>query len=374
MFTGLQSTLVNLPQALQPDWPGNVWWHWVIFTLIIIVFFLATVIMFIFMERRVLGKMQARIGPNRVGPFGLLQAIADAVKVLTKESITPSNADKIVFWLAPAIVFAPVLMVFAVVPFANGAALADLNIGILYMIAISSISTVGVFMAGWSSNNKYSMLGAMRMVAAVISYEMPLVLTFATIVMMTGSMSLNDIVIAQQSYPFIFLQPLGFFLAFVAGCAEINRSPFDLMEADSEIVAGFHTEYSGMKFAMYYLGEYGEAVVMSTIIATLFLGGWRGPFLPPVIWLIGKIFFVFFLMIWTRTTLPRVRIDQLMKLAWKFLFPLALINLFATALEVLAFPNGLPWYFIPVNFAIGIVLVLLWSRLYKTGGGRIEVE
>ena len=374
MFTGLENALVNMPQALKPDWPGNVWWHWVIFTLIIIVFFLGSVIMFIYMERRVLGKMQARIGPNRVGPFGLLQAIADAVKVLTKESITPGNADKIVFWLAPAIVFAPVLMVFAVVPFANGAILADLNIGILYVIAIGSLSTVGVFMAGWSSNNKYSMLGAMRMVAAVISYEMPIVLTFATIVIITGSMSLNDIVVSQLHYPFIFLQPLGFFLAFTAGCAEINRSPFDLMEADSEIVAGFHTEYSGMKFAMYYLGEYGEAVVMSTVIATLFLGGWQGPFLPPFIWLIGKVFFVFFLMIWTRTTLPRVRIDQLMKLAWKFLFPLALINLFATGLEVLAYPDGLPWVFIPVNFAFGILMVLLWSRLYKVGWGRIEIE
>jgi len=374
VFTGLENALVNMPQALKPDWPGNVWWHWVIFTLIIIVFFLGSVIMFIYMERRVLGKMQARIGPNRVGPFGLLQAIADAVKVLTKESITPGNADKIVFWLAPAIVFAPVLMVFAVVPFANGAILADLNIGILYVIAIGSLSTVGVFMAGWSSNNKYSMLGAMRMVAAVISYEMPIVLTFATIVIITGSMSLNDIVVSQLHYPFIFLQPLGFFLAFTAGCAEINRSPFDLMEADSEIVAGFHTEYSGMKFAMYYLGEYGEAVVMSTVIATLFLGGWQGPFLPPFIWLIGKVFFVFFLMIWTRTTLPRVRIDQLMKLAWKFLFPLALINLFATGLEVLAYPDGLPWVFIPVNFAFGILMVLLWSRLYKVGWGRIEIE
>ena len=374
MLTGLQNALVTMPQALKADWPGNVWWHWVIFTLIIIVFFLGSVIMFIYMERRVLGKMQARIGPNRVGPFGLLQAIADAVKVLTKENITPSNADKVVFWLAPAIVFAPVLMAFAVVPFANGAILADLNIGILYVIAIGSLSTVGVFMAGWSSNNKYSMLGAMRMVAAVISYEMPIVLTFATIVIIAGSMSLNDIVLAQGKYWFIFSQPLGFFLAFVAGCAEINRSPFDLMEADSEIVAGFHTEYSGMKFAMYYLGEYGEAVVMSTVIATLFLGGWRGPFLWPFVWLIGKVFFVFFLMIWTRTTLPRVRIDQLMKLAWKFLFPLALINLFATGLEVLAYPEGLPWVFIPINFAFGILLVLLWSRLYKVGWGRIEIE
>jgi NADH-quinone oxidoreductase subunit H len=373
VLAALSNSLVNYPQALPPDWPGNVWWHWLIFTIIVIVFFLCSVIGFIYMERRVLGKMQARIGPNRVGPFGLLQAIADAVKVLTKENITPVNADKIVYWLAPAIVFAPVLMVLAVVPFANGALLADLNIGILYVVAVSSISTIGVFMAGWSSSNKYSMIGAMRMVAAVISYEMPIVITIGSIILMAGSMSLNDIVIAQQDYPFVLLQPLAFFLMFVAGCAEINRSPFDLMEADSEIVAGFHTEYSGMKFAMFYLGEYGEAVVMSTIIATLFLGGWQGPILPPFIWLIGKVFFVFFLMIWTRTSLPRIRIDQLMALAWKFLFPLALINLIITGIQVLAYPEGIPWFFIFVNIAIGIILILLWSKLYKVGWGRVEV-
>jgi NADH-quinone oxidoreductase subunit H len=373
VFTTLSHNLTNYPQVLPPDWPGNVWWHWVIFTIIAIVFFLGSVIMFIYMERRVLGKMQARIGPNRIGPFGLLQPIADAVKVLLKENVTPSNADKIVYWLAPAVVFAPVVMVFAVVPFANGAQLADLNIGILYVVGVGSISSIGVFMAGWSSSNKYSMLGAMRMVASIVSYEMPIIITIASIILLTGSMSLNDIVIAQQNYPFVLLQPLAFFLMFVAGCAEINRSPFDLMEADSEIVAGFHTEYSGMKFAIFYLAEYGEAVVMSTLITTLFLGGWQGPFLPPVIWLIFKVFFVFFLMIWTRTTLPRVRIDQLMALAWKFLFPLALINLFITAIQVLVYPNGIPWIFIFVNIAIGVILILLMSRFYKVGGGRVTI-
>lgn len=358
---------------MPPDWPGNIWWHWVIFTVIILVFFLGSVIMFIFMERRVLGKMQSRLGPNRVGPFGLLQAIADAVKVLMKEMITPANADKIIYWMAPAVSFAPVVMVLAVVPFANGAVLVDLDIGILYVIAITSLSSIGVFMAGWSSSNKYSLIGAMRMVAAVVSYEMPIVLVLASIVLIVGSMSLNDIAIAQQNYPMILIQPLAFFIMFVAGCAEINRSPFDLMEADSEIVAGFHTEYSGMKFALFYLSEYGEAVVMSSIIATVFLGGWQGPFLPPWLWFILKVFFVFFLMIWTRTTLPRVRIDQLMALAWKFLFPLAIINLLLTAVQVLAFPDGIPWYFIFVNIAIGAILVILWSRLYKVGGGRVAV-
>lgn len=373
MLANWGNNLTQLAKPLPPDWPGNAWIHWLIFTVIILVFFLGSVIMFIYMERRVLGKMQARLGPNRVGPFGLLQAIADAVKVLMKEMITPANADKIVYWLAPAISFAPVVMILAVVPFANGASLADLDIGIIYVLAISSLSSVGVFMAGWSSSNKYSLLGAMRMVAAVVSYEMPIVLALASVVLIAGSMSLNDIVIAQQSYPMLLLQPLAFFLLFVAGCAEINRSPFDLMEADSEIVAGFHTEYSGMKFALFYLAEYGEAVVMCTIIATVFLGGWQGPFLPPWLWLILKVFFVFFLMVWTRTTLPRVRIDQLMALAWKFLFPLGLMNLLLSSIEVLSFPEGIPWYFIFANIIVGAGLVMLMSRFYKVGGGRVAV-
>ncbi len=366
------NTLGHL-QAVAADWPGGFWWHWLLFTVIIIAFVLIMVIGFIYLERRGMARMQARIGPNRTGPFGLLQAIADFIKVLLKENILPTNADKIVYWLAPVIVFAPAVMVFAVVPFADGALLADLNIGILFVVAISSLSTVGVFMAGWGSSNKYSLIGAMRNVAAVVSYEIPVVLAIAGVVLIAGSLSLNDIVLAQQDIPFILLQPLGFLLLFIGGCAEINRSPFDLMEADSEIVAGFHIEYSGMKFAMFYLGEYAEAVVMSMIITTLFLGGWRGPILPPWLWFILKLFIVFFIMVWTRTTLPRVRIDQLMALAWKFLFPLALINLFITGIQVLTWPEALPWTMIPVNFAIAGILVLLWSRFFKLGWGRVEV-
>jgi NADH-quinone oxidoreductase subunit H len=367
------NTVVNLYKAVSPDWPGNVWWHWVIFTVILIAFLLGTVIMFIYTERRVLAKIQARIGPNRIGPFGLLQPIADAVKVLMKEMITPAGADKIIYWIAPVIGFAPVLMSLAVVPFANGAALADINIGVLYVSAISYLSAIGVFAAGWASANKYSMLGSMRMVASIVSYEIPMMLSIGAVVLTAGSMSLNDIVVSQGHYPTALVQPLALFVMFLAGCAEINRSPFDLMEADSEIIAGFHTEYSGMKFAMFYLSEYGEAVVFSTIIATLFLGGWQGPFLPPPLWLIIKIFLVFFVMIWTRSTLPRVRIDQLMGLAWKFLFPLALVNLFITGFEVLLFPDGLPWYFIVINFAIAALAIFIGSRSYKVGGGRVEI-
>jgi len=360
-------------QTLPPDWPGGFWWHWLVFAVIIIAFVLTLVMGFIWLERRGMARMQARLGPNRAGPLGLLQPVADAIKVLLKEDIVPANADKLVHWLAPIVAFAPALMIFAVVPFQDGALLADLDIGILYVVAISSVSTLGVFMAGWGSSNKYSLLGAMRNVAAVVSYEIPVLLAAAGVVLIAGSLSLNEIVTAQENMPFILLQPLGFLLFFIGGCAEINRSPFDLMEADSELVAGFHIEYSGMKFALFYLAEYAEALVISAIIATLFLGGWRGPVLPPWLWLVIKVFAVFFVMVWTRTTLPRVRIDQLMALAWKFLLPLALINLIITGIQVLAWPDALPWVLVPVNIAIMMVLVLLWSKFSKLGWGRVEV-
>jgi len=364
--------VIRYQASLPLDWPGGFWWHWLVFTIIIIAFVLLTVMGFIWFERRGMGRMQARLGPNRAGPFGLLQPVADAIKVLLKEDIVPSRVDKIVHWLAPVIAFFPVLMIFAVVPFQDGALLADLNVGILYVVAISSVSTVGVLMAGWSSNNKYSLLGGMREVAAVVSYEIPLVLSIVGVVLIAGSLSMNQIVLAQN-IPFILLQPLGFLIFFISGCAEINRSPFDLFEADSELTAGFHTEYSGMKFAMFYLTEYGEALALSAIITTLFLSGWRGPILPPWLWFIIKVFVVFFVMIWTRTTLPRVRIDQLMALSWKFLFPLALINLFITAIEVLVWPEALPWTMILVNITIMAILILLWSKFFKLGWGRVAV-
>ena len=369
---GVNSLVLSRSATLPPDWPGGFWWHWLVFTVIILAFVLSMVMAFIYFERRGMARMQARLGPNRVGPFGVLQPVADAIKVLLKEDIIPTKADKIVHWLAPVVAFAPVLLIFAVVPFQDGALLADLNIGILYVVAISSVSIVGIFMAGWGSSNKYSLLGAMRKIAAVVSYEIPLVLAIIGVVLIAGSLSMNQIVLAQN-VPFILLQPLGFLLFFAAGCAEINRSPFDLMEADSELVAGFHTEYSGMKFAMFYLAEYAEALAMSAIITTLFLGGWRGPILPPWLWFLIKVFAVFFVMIWTRTTLPRIRIDQLMALAWKFLLPLALINLIITAFQVLIWPVALPWVMVPVNIAIMAVLVLIWSKFFKLGWGRVEV-
>jgi len=359
-------------QMLPPDWPGNFWAHWAVFAVVIMVFVLAFVMGFIWFERRAMAIMQARLGPNRAGPFGLLQPVADALKVMLKEDIVPTTADKIVHWLAPIVAFVPVLMVFAVVPFQGGAILADLNIGILYVVAISSVTTMGIFMAGWASNNKYSLIGAMRQVAAVVSYEIPVVLSIVGVILLAGSLSMQQIV-AAQNIPFILVQPLGFLLFFIGALAEINRAPFDLMEADSEIVAGFHIEYSGMKFALFYLVEYAEALVVSAIVTTLFLGGWRGPLLPPWLWFLVKVVIVFFVIVWVRTTVPRVRIDQLMALAWKFLFPLALLNLLITAAEILVWPAVSLWVLVPINIAVMIVLVLVWSRLFKLGWGRVEV-
>lgn len=364
------TNILNAP--LPADWPGgNFWFHWLFFTVIIIVLVFLVLIVVTFSERRVLGFMQARRGPNRTGPYGTFQIIADAFKAMLKEDIIPDRADKLLFWLAPLIAFFPVLLIFTVIPFQNGAMLANLNIGILFILAISSLSVIGIFMAGWASNNKYSMLGAMRSIASVVSYEIPVVLSVVGVILLSGSLSMNQIVISQN-IPFILLQPLGFLLFFIGGCAEISRCPFDLLEADQEIVAGHHTEYSGMKFTMFYLVEYAEALALSTIIATIFLSGWKGPVLPAWLWFLIKTLFIYFLMIWTRATLPRVRIDQLMALAWKFLLPLSLINLFITGIEVLVWPDGLPWIAVPINIAIVIVLVLVWSRLFRLGWGRVE--
>ena len=358
--------------TLPPDWPGGFWAHWGVFVVIIFVFVMPMIMAFIYLERRGLGRFQIRLGPNRVGPFGILQPVADAIKVLIKEDIVPAKGDKWVHWLAPMVAFVPVLMIFAVVPFQDGALLADLNIGILYVVAISSVSVVGIFMAGWASNNKYSLIGAMRTIAQVISYEIPLVLSIIGVVLLTGSLSMNEIVEAQ-GIPFILLQPLGFLIYFLAACAEINRTPFDLLEAESEIVAGFHIEYSGMKFALFYLVEYAEVLAISAIITTLFLGGWRGPILPPFLWFLIKVFGVFFVIFWVRSTIPRLRIDQVMAFAWKCLLPLALLNLLITGIEVVILPEALPWPVIFLNLAIMAVLVVLWSKFFRLGGGRVEV-
>lgn len=373
VITNLDVHNLGTLNTLASDWPGGFWWHWLLFTVIIIVVVIVMVMAYIYMARRQIGRMQSRLGPNRTGPFGVFQPVADVLKVLLKEGIMPSNVDKVVYWLAPVVALVPVFAIFGVMPFTDGGMLADLNVGILYIVAISSISTVGMFMAGWASSNKFSLISAMRVVAAVVSYEIPVVLSIASVLLLVGSLSMNEIVKAQQDIPFILIQPLGFVIFFIAGLAEISRSPFDLLEADSEIVAGFHIEYSGIKFALFYLVEYGEAFILSCLITTLFLGGWRGPVLPGWLWFIGKGVIVWFVMIWLWATLPRVRIDQMMALAWKFLLPLALINLIITAIQVLAWPHYLPWVLMLINFAVMAILILLWSKFFKLGWGRVEV-
>jgi NADH-quinone oxidoreductase subunit H len=357
----------------------NIWPEWaaylvpaIVGIVVVLAFVLILVIVYIYFERRALSRFQIRIGPNRLGPEGIFQPLATAAKILLKEDIVPTKADKVVHFLAPILVFIPILMIFAVVPFGEKAIFTDLNVGIVYVVAISSISAVGIYMAGWGSSNKYALIAAMRTVAQIVSYELPVVLSILGVVMLAGSLSMNQIVMAQK-IPFIFMQPLGFLIFFIGALAEMNRCPFDLLEADSEIVAGYHTEYSGMKFAMFYLGEYGHAVAYSAIISTLFLGGWQGPLLPPVLWLIIKMLIVFFVIVWIRSTLPRFRVDQLMSFAWKGLFPLAIINLFIVAAEVLWLPTNFYWVMILLNFAFAGVLILLWSRLFTLGGGRVEV-
>lgn len=342
--------------------------------IVIIIVVMVLVMAFIWTERRGISRFQIRIGPNRVGPFGLLQPIADAIKVLAKEDITPAKGDRRVHWLAPVIAFLPALLVFAVVPFQERAVLADLNIAILYIVAISSISVIGIFMAGWSSNNKYSLISAMRAVAQMVSYEVPLVLSLIGVVLMAGSLSLVTIV-HEQHIPFILLQPLGFFIYFLGASAELNRSPFDLLEAESEIVAGYHIEYSGMKFALFFLAEYAYAVGVSALITILFLGGWKMPWvgvIPPFLWFIVKMFLVFLFIVWVRSTLPRFRVDQLTAFAWKFLFPLSLVNMFVTAAEVLIWGGKFPWLLVPVNFVLAAAFIFLWSRFFRVGGRRVE--
>lgn len=358
--------------ALPPDWPGNFWLHWLVITIILIAFILASVIMFIWFERRLIARFQIRIGPNRVGPFGLFQAIADVIKILTKEDIVPKKADKVVFWIAPLVALVPVLLVFAVVPLQSGVILADLNIGVLYIVALSSITSIGIFMAGWGSNNKYSLIGSMRDVAQLISYEIPLVLSIVGVVIVTGSLSLTDI-IGAQSVPFVLLQPLGFFIFFVASLAEINRCPFDLVEAESEIIAGYNIEYSGSKFATFFLTEYSEAVLVSVLTTTLFLGGWNGPLLPPFLWLIIKMFLVFAIIVWIRSTLPRFRIDHMMAFAWKFLLPLSLINLLLTSLQIVFWPEASTWVIVILSFVIMAALMLFWSKFFKPGGSKVGI-
>ena len=290
----------------------------------------------IWFERRLLALWQDRYGPNRVGPFGLLQSLADMVKIFAKEDWIPPFADKPVFVLAPAIIVTTVLMSFTVVPMAPGIIVSDLNIGLLFFLAMSSLGVYSVVLAGWSSDNKYSLLGGLRAAAQMLSYEVFMGLSLMGTVLLAGSFDLVDIVEAQRGLWFVVPQFLGFVLFLIAGAAETRRLPFDLPEAESELVAGYHSEYSGMKFGMFFVGEYLGLILISAIISVLFFGGWLGPGLPPIVWFLLKTFFCISFFILLRAALPRPRFDQLMAWGWKLMLPLALANLMITGAVVLA--------------------------------------
>ncbi len=293
----------------------------------------------VYVERKLLGRLQLRLGPNRAGPFGLLQPVADIVKLLTKEDTVPGGADRMVFLFASAVVAITALLIFAVVPFGKEwviwgrrvpLVISDLNVGLLYVFALSSLGVYGVVLGGWASNSKYSLLGGIRAAAQMISYELSLGLSLVPVVMLAHSFSLVDIVKAQAGMPFIVLQPLAFGVFFISAVAEIKRIPFDLPEAEHELVAGYHTEYSGMRFGLFFLGEYITMISLGALLAVFFLGGWHGPLLPPLVWFCLKVSLVIFVMIWIRGTLPRLRYDQLMDLGWKVLVPVALVNIALT--------------------------------------------
>jgi NADH-quinone oxidoreductase subunit H len=298
-------------------------------------------------ERRVISRLQVRLGPNRTGPFGLLQPLADALKLFFKEDITPATADRLLYPIAPALALVAALASFAVIPLGpplvlGGTQIAtqivELPVSVLYLIGASSLGVYGLVFGGWASGSKYSLLGGLRAAAQVVSYELILGLAVVGVVMISGTLALGGIVEAQAgSVWFVVLQPLGFILYFVGAVAEVNRAPFDLPEAETELVAGYHTEYSGMRFAMYYIAEYVNMITVSAVAATLFLGGWLGPFIPGPHWLLLKMLAFLFLFVWLRATLPRLRYDQLMGLSWSVLLPLALLNVALTALAVAAF-------------------------------------
>jgi len=299
-------------------------------------------------ERKILARMQLRYGPNRVGPFGMLQPLADLIKMLTKEDTLPAGADRWLFLLAPGISAVTALLAFAVVPFGPDLTLfghklpmvvSDLNIGVLYFLGLSSLAVYGVTLGGWASNSKYALLGSIRALAQLISYELPMGLAVVPVVLAAGTFSLNGIVEAQASLPFCITQPLAFLIFVVSATAESKRIPFDIPEAENELVAGFHTEYSGMRFGLFFVGEYINMIILSALVTVLFLGGWHGPLLPPVLWFGGKLLCVAFFFIWVRGTLPRLRYDQLMHFGWKLLVPLALLNVLLTG-AFLLWKNG----------------------------------
>jgi NADH-quinone oxidoreductase subunit H len=356
IFLVIKSQILSLIERfLSGYWLGVVS---ILINIIAVLMFAPLLMMYLtWFERKIVARIQDRWGPNRVGPWGLLQPIADGIKMLLKEDITPSSADKPLHMLAPVMIVIPSLLMFSVIPFGKDMIVVNLNIGIFFFLAISSLETIAIVMAGWASRSKFSLLGGMRAVAQVVSYEVPLALSVISVVMVVGSLSTQDIAGAQSGFFgmnwFIF-RPwglLGFILFLITGVAEVNRTPFDTPEGESELVAGYHTEYSGMKFALFQMAEFLSAFAVSAMATTLFLGGWNGPLLPSWLWFMLKAMTLVFFMMWLRGTFPRFRIDQVMAFSWKFLLPLSMANIFVTAVD----------YFVPgiVGSALAWLLMLL---------------
>ncbi len=344
-------------------------WEWLIKSLILIFTLLGGFAYTTYYERRWIARIQVRVGPNRAGPLGLLQPIADAVKLIFKEELTPGKVYKLVFFLAPLLTMVPSLVIAAVIPWGTSFMLGDrriylhlvnINVGTLYLMSVASIAVYGIVLAGWSSNNKYAMLGGLRSSAQMISYELTLGMAFVTAILLGNSMSMVDIVNGQREWWFAAIQPVGFILFFIAVLAEVNRAPFDMPEAEQELTAGYHTEYSGMKFALFFMAEYQKMIVVSMIAATLFLGGYLGwgvdkfPFLGPL-YLFGKVFLLLGVMIWIRAAWPRIRYDRLMSFGWKVMLPLSLAIVFITATGILI---GSSWFILIASLLAAIVAVV----------------
>lgn len=336
IFTGIADSL----RTTLGGWGVPPLWNdvslFVVKLVAILVFILLNALWLVYMERKVAAYMQARIGPNRVGPKGLLQTCCDVGKLISKEIIIPKGVDIIPFLLAPVLIFVPILMIFAVIPFGKDMVALDLNIGLFYVFALGSLATLIFWMGGWSSDNKYSLVGAMRVVAQMVSYELPLILSVLGVIMLVGSMNLSDIIRAQENMWFVFAQPIAFLIYFTAAVAECNRAPFDLVEGESEIINGPYTEYGGMAFAMFFLAEYANIMIISAMGTILFLGGWMAPFgltfIPSWLWFFLKMYFLIFVVMWFRWTWMRIRVDQLMGFGWKVLVPLSLANIFVTGI------------------------------------------
>ena len=366
-FGNIYDTIANIaPRGLE--WLAFVGAS-VVLAMIVINAAILTTALYTWFERRVLGRFQNRLGPNRWGPFGVLQPIADLVKLITKEDVVPDVADKRVFALAPIVLVFPGILVFSVIPFGEQSFLGKLNIGVLFVLGVTGINTLAIIMGGWASRNKYALFGAVRGAAMLVSYEVPMALSLVGVVILAGSMALLDIVNSQDVF-FILVQPLGFFVFVAAALAEMSRAPFDMIESESELGSGYHTEYSGIKFALFQLAEFMAPIVVATVATVLFLGGTRGidP-IPGQVWFLLKAFAVVFVLVWTRATWPRLRVDQIMGFAWKGLFPLSIVNLFVIAVELFAFlePDGTIsteslWLMVPINWVIFLISVVLIAR------------